>query len=136
MQVHLKTGKKPPGKTTTEKRVKQHSSKASGQSSALHSKRDNKYNQNTNVKCYRCGKPHLASNRTLSRDIRYHSCGKQGQSLRTVCFGNSSSANQLREILKLEHENYKDNFMLALNVNGKNVVFKIDNGAAVTVMNK
>lgn len=130
----LKAGKKPPKKNSSDKRSKgdkynknKYNHHHYNQNSKIHSK-DN----NSNVKCYRCGKAHLANKCSLSRDVRCHSCGKQGH-LSTVCFS-KGSANQLQEILSIEHVNYRDKFLVTLLVNDKPMEFEVDSGAAVTVI--
>ncbi|KMQ87290.1 hypothetical protein RF55_13470 [Lasius niger] len=60
---YLKAGKKSTSKNSTEKRSKHREIESSKQPSTSRSKRDTK----TNVKCFRCGKPHLASKCTLSQ---------------------------------------------------------------------
>ncbi|XP_018395382.1 PREDICTED: uncharacterized protein K02A2.6-like [Cyphomyrmex costatus] len=126
---YLKAGKKPHGKNA-EKKPKHITKKFSSQNSSnLHAKNVS----NTNVKCFRCGKPHLASKCTLNREIRCHTCGKQGH-LSTVCFKGSTPANQLQEILSLEHKNHRDKFLIKLMVNEKPIEFEVDSGAAVTIV--
>lgn len=94
---YLKAGKKPPRRNAAEKRSKGETRKYNPNiNSYTNSKSDVKKN---NIKCYRCGKPHLATKCTLSRDVYCHGCGKQGH-LSTVCFS-KGSANQLQEILNL-----------------------------------
>ncbi|XP_024885624.1 uncharacterized protein LOC112463445, partial [Temnothorax curvispinosus] len=104
----LKAGKKAPGKNTGDKQFKPGARK--------------------------CGKAHLASKCTLSRDIRCHGCGKQGH-LRTVCFAKGST-NQLQEILSLEHVNFREKFLTTFEINGKPLEFEVDSGAAVTVVSE
>ncbi|XP_071626494.1 uncharacterized protein [Temnothorax longispinosus] len=123
----LKAGKKAPGKNTGDKQFKPGARKYTANTSNSSNKSDVK----TNIKCFRCGKAHLASKCTLSRDIRCHGCGKQGH-LRTVCFAKGST-NQLQEILSLEHVNFREKFLTTLEINGKPLEFEVDSGAAVTV---
>lgn len=128
---YLKAGKKPPRRNAAEKRSKGETRKYNpNTNSYTNSKSDVKKN---NIKCYRCGKPHLATKCTLSRDVRCHGYGKQGH-LSTICFS-QGSANQLQEILSLEHTNHRDKFLVTLTVNGKPMEFEVDSGAAVTVVN-
>lgn len=127
---YLKARKKSPRKNTGDKRSKFEARKYSAHSSNSSTNSDVK----TNVKCFRCGKPHLATKCTLSKDIRCHGCGKLGH-LRTVCF-TKGSTNQLQEILSLEHVNYRDKFLITLNVNEKPMEFEVDSGAAVTVVSE
>lgn len=87
------------------------------------------------VKCFRCGKGHLASQCTLSREIRCSGCGGKGH-LKRVCFKSNEQANHLEEILQLEHPQFRDKFYWTLYVNGKQVKFEVDSGSAVTVMNR
>lgn len=129
---YLKAGKKPPGKNTGDKKVKFDSKKYSGQSS--YNSRA-KFDTKTNIKCFRCGKPHLANKCTLSRDVRCNNCGKQGH-LGAVCFYKKSNTNQLQEILNLEHTGHRDKYIRSLMVNGKPMEFEVDSGAAVTVISE
>lgn len=129
---YLKTGKKPQNKQNSEKNIKQNYKKSAGRiNSNFHSKVDPK----ANIKCYRCGKAHLASKCTLSRDVQCFSCGKNGH-LNTVCFKKSATNNQLQEILALEHNDQHDKYFISLKVNDKLIKFKIDSGSAVTVISE
>ncbi|XP_018404622.1 PREDICTED: uncharacterized protein K02A2.6-like, partial [Cyphomyrmex costatus] len=93
-----------------------------------------------------CGKGHLATQCTLSRDIKCHACGNKGH-LQSVCFKNKSQTHQLEDILsttcqdnimisQLEQGEYKGKFITRLQVNNKNIDFEVDSGAAVTIANK
>jgi len=55
--------------------------------------------------------------------------------LRAVCFKNTTSTNQLEEILSLEHKDHRGKFVITLEVDGKVIEFEVDSGAAITVMN-
>jgi len=100
---------------------------------------------NKNIHCYRCGKGHLATQCSLSRDIKCKACGNSGH-LQSVCFKNKSQTHQLEEILSTYEENvtilqleqgeYRDKFITQLQVNNKNINFEVDSGAAVTIANK
>lgn len=61
------------------------------------------------VKCFRCGRGHYASRCTLSREIRCSGCGGLGHLVR-VCFKKKETANQLNEVLQLEHTDRRDKF--------------------------
>lgn len=98
---YLKAGKKSPKKNTDDKRSKFEARKYTAHSSNSSTNSDVK----TNVKCFRCGKPHLVTKCTLSKDVRCHGCGKLGH-LRTVCFIKGFT-NQLQEILSLKHVSNK-----------------------------
>ncbi|XP_029163050.1 uncharacterized protein K02A2.6-like [Nylanderia fulva] len=111
--AYLKAGKKPPRKMQV----------INGRSRRS---RDSKIRD-------RCGKGHLANKCNIDRSVRCHSCGKLGH-LRVVCFKNTSSTNNLEEMLSLEHANYRDKFLLSMEIEGKKVEFELDSGAAVTVM--
>lgn len=126
----LKTGKKHLGKNTGDTKVKHNAKKHTGQNSS-----NSLTKTNNNIKCYRCRKSHLASKCTLSREVRCHSCGKQGH-LSSVCFRKGSSTNQLQEILTLEHTNHRDKFRISLMVDGKPREFEVDSEAAVTVVSE
>lgn len=127
---YLKAGKKFHGKNT-DKKPKPTTKKFSSQNS---SNSQAKSVANTNVKCFRCGKSHLASKCTLSREIRCHTCGKQ-RHLSTICFKGSTSTNQLQKILSLEQKNHREKFLIKLLVNEKPMEFEIDSGAAVSIVN-
>lgn len=108
-------GRKPVGKHQEDKKGKQNHRKPSGYSP---SNGRPKYKSKTNIKCFRCGKPHLARECTLSREVRCHNCEKQGH-LCTVCFKSSSTANQLEETMSLGHTDHRDKFFVSLLVDGK-----------------
>jgi len=130
---YLKAGKKPSRKNTGDKRPMQVATKDNNYRHS-NNKYSNQY-KNSNVKCYRCGKSHLANKCNIDRSVRCHSCGKLGH-LRAVCFKATSSSNNLEEMLSLEHANYRDKFVLSLEIEGKKVEFELDSGAAVTVMSE
>jgi len=100
-----------------------------------HADKYSKQYKNANVKCFRCGKDHLTNKCNLNRSVRCYSYGKLGH-LRAVCFKNTSSTNNLAEMLSLEHSNYRDKFLLSVEIEGKEVEFELDSEAAVTVMSK
>ncbi|XP_070518814.1 uncharacterized protein [Cardiocondyla obscurior] len=127
---YLKTGKKVQSKFKSNSNSKRDSRKLSARVNS-----NSKAITKTSIKCYRCGKPHLANKCTLSRDIQCFNCGKRSH-LNTVCFKLVASNNQLEEILALEHANYRDKFFLLLSVNDTEIHFEIDSGAAVTVINE
>ncbi|XP_018407383.1 PREDICTED: uncharacterized protein K02A2.6-like [Cyphomyrmex costatus] len=58
------------------------------------------------------------------------------KSQRVVCFQNTSSTNNLEEMLSLEHADYRDKFLVSLDVEGKSIKFELDSGAAVTVISE
>lgn len=128
---YLKAGKRAPNKLTASGRKKNEHEKSSGSNNS----KSAKLNSKNNIKCFRCGKAHLASKCTLSKDVRCHNCGKAGH-LRTVCFGNTSSTHQLQVIANLEHAGHRDKFLVTLDVNGNPVEFEVDSGSAVTVMDE
>jgi len=129
--AYLKAGKKPPRKNAGARRPKREATKIDNFNADKYSKQY----KNVNIKCFRCGKGHLANKCNLDRSVRCHSCGKLGH-LRAVCFKNSSSTNNLEEMFSLEHSNYRNKFLLSIEVEGKKVEFELDSGAAVTVMSK
>lgn len=129
---YLKAGKKSEGKNAEDKRVNQNAKKTSGHRQSNYSAKNK---PKTNNKCFRCGRSHLASECTLSREIKCHNCGKQGH-LRTVCFKRSSATNQLEEIMSLEHTDHRNKFLISLLVEGKSMTFEVDSGAAVTVLSE
>lgn len=98
------------------------------------SRRLNKGNPKT-VKCFRCGKGHFASQCTLNRSIRCSGCGGSGHLVK-VCFKKKEAANQLDEVLQLEHSDYRDKFFCTLLVNSKEIRFEVDSGSPVTIMNR
>lgn len=100
----------------------------------VNSKQANKINTKT-VKCFRCGKGHFASQCTLSRDIRCSGCGGSGHLVK-MCFKKKETANQLDEVLQLEHSDHRDKFFCTFAVNNKNIRFEVDSGSAVTIMNR
>lgn len=96
------------------------------------------------IHCFRCGRGHLATQCTLNRNIKCSVCGIRGH-LRSVCFKNKSSTHLIEEILftkssknilQIEHAEHRSKFITELQVNGKNIQFEVDSGAAVTVANK
>lgn len=87
------------------------------------------------MKCFRCGKNHLASQCSLNREVRYRGCGGQGH-LKVVCFKTREQTNQLEEILLAEHQDQRDKFYNTLKVNGRDIRFEVDSGSAVTIMNR
>lgn len=85
--------------------------------------------------CFRCGsKEHLASNCTLGRDIECRSCGVKGH-ISKVCFknGQPTLANFVKEIFVVKNPELRGKFKKALEVNGRQVIFDVDSGAAVTL---
>lgn len=89
---------------------------------------------NTNISCYRCGKNHLASKCTLDRNIKCNFCDTPGY-LRKVCMGaKRASANQVEEVLTVEHWEHRNKFFKTLAVDGKPLRFEIDSGAAVSIV--
>lgn len=91
---------------------------------------------NTNISCYRCGKNHLASKCTLDRNVKCNYCGTPGH-LRKVCMGaKRASANQVEEILNVEHWKYcgSTKFFKTLTGDRKSLRFEIDSGAAVSIL--
>lgn len=80
--------------------------------SNVNSKQANKNNSKT-FKCFRCGKGHFASQYTLSRDICCSGCGESGHLVK-VCFKKKETANQLDEVLQLEHSDHRDKFFAHL----------------------
>lgn len=133
---YLKAGKKPFKKQFTKKDSKdqprRHAKKSQRTSGNFNT------NNNNNLQCYRCGKTHLASKCTLSRDIRCDGCGKPGH-LRSVCFTSRVHVKQIvdiQEIRQVEHTSHRNKFLRTLEVNGKHVEFELDTGAAVTIMSE
>ncbi|XP_011688856.1 PREDICTED: uncharacterized protein K02A2.6-like [Wasmannia auropunctata] len=94
-----------------------------------------KERKGSSIKCYKCGRSHLASQCTLSRDVRCSGCGTKGH-LQKVCFKAKKHTNQLEDILQLEHPKYRTKFHCTLKVDNKQVRFEIDSGSAVTVINR
>lgn len=91
-------------------------------------------NIGSNVSCFRCGGKHLANKCTLDRNTKCNNCGTPGH-LQKVCMGGKqASANQVEEVLLLEHTNFRDKFFETLTVDGRPVRFEIDSGAAVTII--
>lgn len=93
---------------------------------------------NKNIKCYRCGQPHYATECTMSKDVICHKCNKPGH-IRTVCkskYGAATSLDCIEEINSVEHTAFRDKFLRTLEVNGKYINFEIDTGAAVTIMSE
>ncbi|XP_029165366.1 uncharacterized protein K02A2.6-like [Nylanderia fulva] len=89
---------------------------------------------NANISCYRCGRNHLASKCTLDRNIKCNFCGTPGH-LRKVCMGaKRASANQVEEVLQVEHCEHRGKFFKTLVVDGKPLRFEIDSGAAVSIV--
>lgn len=105
----------------------------SGTSSSNYTRSLPNSNVNSSIRCYRCGRGHLASKCTLDLKTRCTTCGKPGH-LRKVCFSQKQEANHLEEILTMEHPEFRQKFETTLRVNNKPVKFEVDTGAAVSVM--
>lgn len=97
--------------------------------------KSNNLSINIKIKCYRCGKGHLASKCALNPNIRCNVCGKAGH-LQRVCFQGKQSTNQLEEVLNLNTDvsQARAKIRTRLQVNQRTVDFKIDTGAAVSII--
>lgn len=133
-------GKKPTTRNNPQKKTEQRST--ANTTTKYKTPRNTQFHKN--IHCYRCGKEHLATQCTLSRDIKCRACGNAGH-LQSVCFKNKSQTHQLEEILsatcrdrllQVEQSEYRDKFNTQLQVNGKNLTFEVDSGAAVTIASK
>lgn len=60
---------------------------------------------------FRCGRGHFASQCNLSRDIRCSGCGGSGHLVK-VCFKKKENANNLEEVLQLEHTDQRNKFFV------------------------
>lgn len=88
-------------------------------------------NTNSKISCFRCGGKHLANKCTLDRNIKCNNCGTPGH-LWKVCMGlKRVTANQIEEVFVVEH---RDKFYKVLNVEGQSLRFKIDSGAAFSIV--
>lgn len=131
---YIKAGKKPVTKNYAPKNTKYQAGKSRGKSLGPSGHDKNSHH----IKCYRCGKPHLASKCTINRDVRCNGCGKQGH-IRAVCFSNKETMTPLsyvEEINHIEHTSFRDKFVRTLEVNGQYIEFEIDTSAAVTIMSE
>ncbi|XP_024890648.1 uncharacterized protein K02A2.6-like, partial [Temnothorax curvispinosus] len=91
-------------------------------------------NANSNVSCFRCGGSHLATKCTLDRSVKCLNCGTPGH-LRKVCMAaKRAPANQVEEILVVEHSEFREKFFETITVEGKPLRFEVDSGAAVTIV--
>lgn len=92
----------------------------------------------SNIVCFRCGGKHLATSCTLDRNISCRNCGIKGH-LQKVCKRkNKVAANELGEILltQTKQTRYREKFYTTVTLEGKQVQFEIDSGAAVTIVSK
>jgi len=91
-----------------------------------------------NITCYRCGGKHLASKCTLNREIACTNCGIKGHLAKVCMRKNKVSAHQLSDILWMnsEHFKHRDRYFAPVVLNGKEIRFEIDSGAAVTIVSK
>lgn len=90
----------------------------------------------SNIVCYRCGGKHLATRCTLDRSIECRKCGIKGH-LQKVCKRkNKATANELAEILsaQTEHKKFREKYYSTVTLQGKQVRFEVDSGAAVTIV--
>lgn len=87
--------------------------------------------------CYRCGSTeHLAPACSLPKHTRCNTCGVQGH-LSKICFKNkNNTANEIEELLQVEHPELREKFFLTVKVNTVMLEFEVDSGAAVTLMAK
>ncbi|XP_063915720.1 uncharacterized protein K02A2.6-like [Zophobas morio] len=103
-------------------------------------------NSNSNIKYYRCGGNHLASNCQLPKNTKCRFCGTLGH-IQKVCFKRINNSNEIgavpthqveaeEEINQLDHTHFRDKYTISLNISGKWIKFEIDSGSAVTVMSK
>lgn len=89
-----------------------------------------------NTSCFRCGdRKHLANKCTLSRSIKCGNCGVAGH-LQKVCMKSTPQANLVEDILQVEHEEYREKYMVEVELNGKRLPMELDSGATVTLMSK
>lgn len=92
----------------------------------------------SSIVCFRCGGKHLATNCTLDRNITCRNCGIKGH-LQKVCKRKGKvTANELGEILstRTEHKEFREKYCSTVILEGKQVRFEIDSGAAVTIVSK
>ncbi|XP_024893068.1 uncharacterized protein K02A2.6-like, partial [Temnothorax curvispinosus] len=81
-----------------------------------------------------CGGSHLATKCTLDRSVKCLNCGTPGH-LRKVCMAaKRAPANQVEEILVVEHSEFREKFFETITVEGKPLRFEVDSGAAVTII--
>ena len=104
-------------------------------------------------RCYRCGGDHKAPECKIDRNKKCKYCGVKGH-LDTVCFKNKNNRvsyicensserenNQYNmqlnvvDVLVIEHTNMREKITMDWNVNGVNITFDHDTGAAFSLMN-
>lgn len=92
----------------------------------------------SNIICFRCGGKHLATNCTMDRNIACRSCGIKGH-LKKVCRKSRKvTANESGEILmtRAEHGEFREKYYSPVILQGNQIRFEIDSGAAVTIVSK
>ncbi|KMQ93024.1 hypothetical protein RF55_6914 [Lasius niger] len=132
---YVQAAKKVQKKKTSTDKYKNKSSKTAVNDVTNRKTSYNNGNDSKDVKCYRCGKAHLASKCTLNKEIRCNGCGRKGH-LQRVCFQAKDQTNQVEEVLHVEQAEFRDKFEATLSINGKEVTFEVNSGSAVTLMSK
>ncbi|XP_043249938.1 uncharacterized protein K02A2.6-like [Colletes gigas] len=96
------------------------------------------YRVNNNVSCFRYGGKHLASKCSLNREIVCSNCGVKGHLAKVCMKKNRASANRLSDVLLVntEHIRHRERYFARVLVEGTEVRFEIDSGAAVTIVGK
>lgn len=90
----------------------------------------------SNISCFRRGGNHLANKCTLDRNIKCKNFGTPGH-LRKVCMAtNRAATNQIEEVFVPEDIKHRDEFFKTLVVEGQDVRFEVDSGAAVSMISE
>ena len=102
---------------------------------------------------YRCGEDHYATECSIDRNVKCKSCNIKGH-IQKVCFRNPKgkvntagahvnvvsemfdTQRVVQEMFVIEHPEMREKITTNLHVNGQNVTFDYDTGAAFTLMNE
>lgn len=102
-------------------------------------------NTSNKKKCYRCGNPNHSANECTYKNVKCNFCNKVGH-LRKVCFMERKQINNIEEepemkveeLLQIEYNHQRGNrekVMYQCKVNGKLILFEIDTGSPVSIIN-
>ena len=131
------------------KRNRQEGQKKMTSEAKTHASAKPKYTVNPNqtanhISCFRCGGKHLVTSCTLNKNIACRNCGTKGH-LQKVCMRKKpvttnqlNDTTQLNDILCLQtgQERYRQKYMVTVKIEGRQIRFEIDSGAAVTIVSR